>query len=151
MVIQAAYRALARDFHPDMKRDSTDAARMRHINLAYEALSDPSRRAQYDAQLARARRATATHQSARARLPGWRGHRVGDRSEPHTRVPMMPLAGRAILVATILAMVLLVCLLGWLIVNALDDQPTPGTPPRSRTAGLTILSTVPPSGPRLPI
>ncbi len=49
-VITAAYRAqmLALKKHPDLGGDSDEAAR---INEAYETLSDPARRAEYDANL----------------------------------------------------------------------------------------------------
>ncbi len=47
-VIQAAYRRLALIYHPD-KNPSAEAARMMaRINVAYEVLSDPERRAEYD-------------------------------------------------------------------------------------------------------
>src|SRR5258708_6410283 len=70
-VIQAAYRALARTYHPDVN-DAPDAARqMRQLNAAYGVLSDPDRRARYDAMRsrpARARReAPADAESAPAR------------------------------------------------------------------------------------
>ena len=52
-VIHAAYRALARHYHPDVS-DSGQAARiMREINAAYHVLGDPERRARYDAHRAR--------------------------------------------------------------------------------------------------
>ena len=47
-VIQAAYRRLALRYHPD-RNSSPEAARvMTRINAAYEVLSDPARRAEYD-------------------------------------------------------------------------------------------------------
>jgi molecular chaperone DnaJ len=47
--IKAAYRGLARKFHPDVARDKTSAeARFKEINEAYEILSDPQKRQQYD-------------------------------------------------------------------------------------------------------
>lgn len=53
IVIRAAYRALAQRYHPDKSSDSKEAAavRMRAIQEAYEVLSDPVRRAAYDASL----------------------------------------------------------------------------------------------------
>jgi hypothetical protein len=53
-VIQAAYRVLARDYHPDVSRDTDAAERMRRLNAAYEVLRDRELRAQYDARRARA-------------------------------------------------------------------------------------------------
>jgi hypothetical protein len=48
-VIAAAYRTLARKYHPDHFSGSDAGARMRELNKAYEILSDPSRRGEYDA------------------------------------------------------------------------------------------------------
>jgi len=47
--IKRAYRKLARQHHPDVNNDPTSAERFKEINLAYEVLSDPQRRRQYDA------------------------------------------------------------------------------------------------------
>jgi curved DNA-binding protein CbpA len=48
-VIQAAYRALARRFHPDVAEDQDAAAkRMAVINSAFDLIRDPQRRAEYD-------------------------------------------------------------------------------------------------------
>lgn len=46
--IEAAYRALARQYHPDVNRAPDAADRMRDINAAYRVLRDPQRRAEYD-------------------------------------------------------------------------------------------------------
>jgi molecular chaperone DnaJ len=47
--IKRAYRALARTHHPDVSHNKPDAElRFREINEAYEVLSDPNKRAQYD-------------------------------------------------------------------------------------------------------
>lgn len=47
--IKAAYRKLARRHHPDVSDDKSDAElRFKAINEAYEVLSDPNKRAQYD-------------------------------------------------------------------------------------------------------
>ncbi|MDP2731059.1 MAG: DnaJ domain-containing protein [Dehalococcoidales bacterium] len=48
-VIDAAYRRLASKYHPDVSKVSDAADRMKQINAAYEVLSDPDRRAAYDA------------------------------------------------------------------------------------------------------
>jgi DnaJ-class molecular chaperone len=45
--IKAAYRALARKFHPDSGRPG-DVERFREIQEAYETLSDPEKRRSYD-------------------------------------------------------------------------------------------------------
>lgn len=47
-VITAAYKRLARVYHPDVSKDSEFRQKMTDINEAYEVLSDPVRRAEYD-------------------------------------------------------------------------------------------------------
>jgi hypothetical protein len=49
-VVQAAYRVLARAYHPDVNGSPYAARMMRQLNAAYKVLSDPARRAKYDAQ-----------------------------------------------------------------------------------------------------
>jgi curved DNA-binding protein len=51
-VIQAAYKAMARIHHPDT---GGDTKRMAEINTAYETLSDPKKRREYDRLLGLAR------------------------------------------------------------------------------------------------
>jgi molecular chaperone DnaJ len=52
--IRAAYRSLAKRFHPDTNHGSEAAAELfRQVNDAYRILSDPARRARYDEELAR--------------------------------------------------------------------------------------------------
>ncbi len=47
--IKQAYRRLARENHPDVRRDDPHATdRFKEINEAYSILSDPEKRAQYD-------------------------------------------------------------------------------------------------------
>jgi DnaJ domain len=48
--VRTAYRAAARDHHPDA---GGDAGRMRALNVAWAVLGDPVRRAAYDRALAR--------------------------------------------------------------------------------------------------
>ena len=48
-VIDAAYRRLASKYHPDVSQVSDASERMKQINIAYEVLSDPIKRAAYDA------------------------------------------------------------------------------------------------------
>jgi molecular chaperone DnaJ len=51
-VIKAAYRCLAREYHPDRNPGDTEAAaRMALINHAYSVLLDPLQRARYDKRL----------------------------------------------------------------------------------------------------
>lgn len=53
--IRRAYRALAKLHHPDVNRAAGAQASFATIALAYEILSNPDKRRDYDAQLARAR------------------------------------------------------------------------------------------------
>ena len=55
-VIHAAYRALARRWHPDLNRGPEAEAQMRQLNAAYQVLSDPQQRASYDRERAREER-----------------------------------------------------------------------------------------------
>lgn len=54
-VIKAAYRQLALKYHPDKQPNARARQRaeerMKQINAAYDILSDPVRRAEYDRQL----------------------------------------------------------------------------------------------------
>jgi curved DNA-binding protein CbpA len=47
-VIQAAYRRLARKYHPDLAANPEAAARMAQINAAWELIGKPERRAAFD-------------------------------------------------------------------------------------------------------
>ena len=47
-VLDGAYRKLAAKYHPDVYKGADAQQRMVSINSAYETLSDPTRRAEYD-------------------------------------------------------------------------------------------------------
>jgi curved DNA-binding protein CbpA len=47
-VIKAAYRRLAKEFHPDLNASPEAQSRMLQINQAWEVLSDPAQRAAFD-------------------------------------------------------------------------------------------------------
>lgn len=50
--VRSAYRVLAKQHHPDLNAGSAEAvARTQALNTAYETLSDPARRRQYDREL----------------------------------------------------------------------------------------------------
>src|SRR6266581_5222509 len=47
--IKKAFRKLAREFHPDVAKNKTQAeAKFKEINEAYEVLGDPEKRKKYD-------------------------------------------------------------------------------------------------------
>ncbi len=47
--IRQAFRRLARQYHPDLNKDDSDAeAKFKEVNEAYEVLSDPDSRRKYD-------------------------------------------------------------------------------------------------------
>ncbi len=60
--IKKAWRQMARKYHPDVSKEADAAARMSEVNEANEVLSDPEKRAAYDALA--------------------RGHRGGERFTP---------------------------------------------------------------------
>ena len=45
--LRAAYRRLARKYHPDVSKDEDAEDRFKEINEAYQVLNDDERRAQY--------------------------------------------------------------------------------------------------------
>lgn len=64
-----AHRSLAKRFHPDVNAGPAAAERMRRINEAWRILSDPARRARYDAE---------------RRTPPWPGASYGYSPRPNT-------------------------------------------------------------------
>ena len=64
--IRAAYRVLTRQYHPDRNPGDARAERvMAMINVAYEALSDPARKAEHDLWIQRAEAVSARPSQAR--------------------------------------------------------------------------------------
>ena len=133
-VIQAAYRVLARNHHPDVSPDPNAARLMRQLNAAHDVLSDPERRAEYDAQCARSARALGSRPtvhlprrdySPRPPVPLPAGERTGS-----------PVAG-ALVGAAIVAVLALLTFGLWLVSNALDDPPPLVSPSRGSTPGFT--------------
>ena len=98
--IRRAYRRCARDHHPDANPADAEAAgeRFRQVALAYQVLSDPGRRAAYDASLARRagagepqpRRATAPTAAAGTAPAAPRRRRLQWPLEPGTPPPAVP-------------------------------------------------------------
>ncbi|RYZ94473.1 MAG: TonB-dependent receptor [Moraxellaceae bacterium] len=50
--IKKSYRKLVRKYHPDVSKEPNAADKMQQINLAYETLTDDTKRAEYDHMLA---------------------------------------------------------------------------------------------------
>lgn len=91
LVVQAAYRVLARIFHPDVEGDDQE---MKRINHAWAILGDPRLRAEYDRQLAGrhhgpspadATTTTAAAAAGSTRAPGWPAQATAPRAAPARR------------------------------------------------------------------
>jgi curved DNA-binding protein CbpA len=87
-VIAAAYRRLARKYHPDVAGGAEAVARMASINAAWEVVGDPVRRAAFDRQRAVAgalARRAAEAESARSESA--RGGELGGDTPAAPRPP----------------------------------------------------------------
>jgi hypothetical protein len=135
-VVQAAYRALARSYHPDVNASPDAAYQMRQLNAAYSVLSDASRRARYDAVRLRPMRARGDARPRGAapvsvsevnrtpsRAPGARPASAAP-SAALSQAPG-PRVGRIMAAVVFLVLVLgaLVCGL-YYIAGVLDDEPS---------------------------
>ena len=104
--IKRAYRALAKQYHPDRvpaERREWARVQMSHINAAYEVLGDPVRRAQYDHQ--QGYETARRPQEAPAAFPHRRAQRLRERSRRGQleRRRVSTLAGAALLGIVLLA------------------------------------------------
>jgi hypothetical protein len=147
-VVQAAYRALARAHHPDVN-PSPDAARlMKQLNAAYGVLSDPARRARYDALRVRPMR--ARHESG-ATTDASRRARSTPRPAYVRPVPARPVAATSLPTAAVVrpvpvifALVCVCLFIGalvyglYLVAGALDDEPMRAMVPASSDAGQVV-------------
>jgi curved DNA-binding protein CbpA len=84
-VIQAAFRGLAKKYHPDVYTGTDRNERMRAVNEAYEVLGDPTKRAAYDRQRKpQAEQASASSaQTATAGKTQQQGHTTEHGSTAH--------------------------------------------------------------------
>jgi curved DNA-binding protein CbpA len=81
-VIKAAYRRLARKYHPDLAVGAEAAARMAAINAAWELIGEPAARAAYDELAPTSAAGSATGAGG--------GHRPGDPARPTETGPRPP-------------------------------------------------------------
>jgi DnaJ domain len=130
-VIHAAYRALAREYHPDVNPTPLAAQRMLELNAAHDVLGDTERRARYDLRLVRSHRNVSAF-LAPAPVAGMRG-----RPRPHsprrieeertaatpTRVGGAQVRIRIIVLALIIAAVVALTTLLWWTSQMLEDTP----------------------------
>ena len=86
-VIQAAFRRLARKYHPDVASGPDGESRMATINAAWEILGDPARRAEHDRARHRAARETGLTAPPEAPWPGDAARRPASGSSGHDRPP----------------------------------------------------------------
>jgi hypothetical protein len=73
-VLEAAFRRLARKYHPDVSHTADSVQRMKELNAAYQVLRDPARRADYDRALLEPE-------------DDWRADRPSPAPEPEPAVP----------------------------------------------------------------
>jgi preprotein translocase subunit Sec63 len=124
-VIQAAYRVLVRNCHPDWHADAEATSRAVELNAAYAILSSSDRRAEYDLQRSLVKRSERAPMAALEPRPAVRG-------------------GHAlIIVALVAAVAVVLVVMLWLAVDgATEDVPLAVHP--SQPVGATrIQSTAP--------
>ncbi len=133
-VVHAAYRVLARLYHPDVN-DTPHAARMmRQLNAAYRVLSDPERRAKYDSQRAHMWRARSVASAAAARQRSYADAVRDMGPTPTSPTPRQAVhsayakpswrIGRLIaLLMLFMAMMGAILVAFWVVAGILDDDP----------------------------
>ena len=97
--IRSAFRRLARQYHPDVNPDPAAPERFRALVSAYEVLSDPARRREYDARRsrggARGARSSDSRPGARsgASPGGWPGASSTTAADDSAAVSPRPVRG----------------------------------------------------------
>lgn len=92
-VIQMAYKALAKKYHPDLNPDRPDEAqeKMKELNEAFETLSDPEKRAKYNSSYHSAKQETPPPHEQQKNNPSTstseepKPHTAPMESEPHKK------------------------------------------------------------------
>jgi hypothetical protein len=144
-VIQAAYRVLARIYHPDVSTAADAERQTRRLNAAHDILSDPGRRAAYDASRALAARRSADRHSRSA-------PRRSPRAEPTVRHHAMdrPISASVflwIVTATVaIAIVVAMLLMLWSLYDALDSPGSSPVAPGGRIDYSRSIPRMPPFG-----
>lgn len=151
--VRAAYRALAQRNHPDKHPSDPQRAaeRMQRLNAAYEVLSDPVRRAAYDAQRAPAAdvlQPPADFQELVEEAERWWQASAPAPLTPSTPppptpqpvvVPDPPREDRWRPIALVsLALMVVVASVGWWVWRAATHQPAPLAPLKAHTAQATL-------------
>ena len=129
-VIQAAYRVLARAHHPDLSAAADAEARTRRLNAAHFILSDPGRRAIYDADRREAARFTTPRGDSTAPTrPSRSATSQAPRGEDRPTAPtvLVWIAAGAVAVTIVVAVLLML----WSIYDVLDDGVLSTTPTSS--------------------
>ncbi len=126
-VVQAAYRVLARQYHPDVNSSPHAARLMRQLNAAYSILSDPERRARYDAHRVRRPRAAAPRTPVAASVAPSRGTqgRSMHATSPVVSSPRTFQRAAQVLLAVTVIVCMMAALLAavWLVLDNLADWP----------------------------
>jgi hypothetical protein len=138
-VIQAAYRVLARTHHPDLSSAADAEERTRRLNAAHFILSDPGRRALYDADRREAARFTAARPASTepTRPPRSATGQISRGEDRPTSSPLIVWIAAGAVAVTIVVAVLIML---WSLYDVLDDDVYPATssssisrPPTFRT------------------
>ena len=141
-VIQAAYRVLARIHHPDVSMAPDAEEKTRRLNAAYDVLSDPVRRASYDALRAEAVRSTASRSSSSNPTRSTRSAAVG-RVHPAVRPAGSMVLAWAVTSCVALAIMAATLLMLWSLFDALDVPNGSARSPRG-AVGPPVQAPVPP-------
>ena len=142
--IEAAYRRLARQYHPDVNPSPEAATRMREINQAYRELRDPLRRTEYDRRRVQTARAASAEQSA-----AWEQFAAWDAPRPAAPPPPaaaptwhMPSVSMSVIVGAVL-----VLLLAGLVLVFNTARPSATAQGGQPTVGVTLAPLTPTAAP----
>jgi hypothetical protein len=146
-VIAAAYRSLARKYHPDHSHDTAAEQRMRELNKAFAVLGDTERRRDYDAVRPRHPAPFVPPGPARARTEEMR--RPYPITDPPVETVPQPEHHRRSARPVVLSFVWFGCLVGaiaatWTVWSQEMDRPLPV--PTQRSSGAATPASITPLG-----